>query len=347
LIHPEEQEQEQEQATEVQKTSELQQKVNTTFGTNEQPAPTLSNPFVEENGELVNPQLNYQSLLNNPDVSQTAKRYITQATGLTPTNQSNTRRTVEPLSYSSIQRPNTDKSTVKQLSSARNQNSYQKISDLIGLFSQNDNTQSNKTAFTNNGSIGFISAKYESGGNGGAVSSGEGDAGGVSYGISQFSSKAGSADKFVSWLKQSNPKMAGAFKNYKAGTTEFSNAWKQTFSSYGEQFTQAQQQYTYDNYVKPLAELAKRKTGIDYTRSTALRELLYSTAIQFGSGSLGLSALGKANANMSDTDIINASYDNKIANYKSYFKSSSSSVQESVKNRFVRERQDVLQLVSN
>ena len=140
--------------------------------------------------------------------------------------------------------------------------------------------------------------------------------------------------------------MANAFKNYKAGTTEFSNAWKQTFSNYGEDFTNVQKQYTYDNYVKPLAELAKQKTGVDYTRSTALQELLYSTAIQFGSGSLGLSALGNVSAGMSDADIINASYDNKISNYKNYFKSSSANVQESVKKRFINERQDVLQLLN-
>ncbi|HCB94248.1 MAG TPA: hypothetical protein DEP65_00215, partial [Ruminococcus sp.] len=77
----------------------------------------------------------------------------------------------------------------------------------------------------------------------------------------------------------------------------------------------------------------------------ALMELIYSTAIQFGGGSLGLSALGSVNANMSDKDIINASYDNKIANYKSYFKSSSADVQESVRNRFKNERNDVLALV--
>lgn len=50
---------------------------------------------------------------------------------------------------------------------------------------------------------------------------------------------------------------------------------------------------------------------------------------------------------MSDADIINASYDKKIANYKNYFKSSGQTVQESVKNRFINERKDVLALVGN
>ena len=300
---------EKEEAAEQQKTASLQQKVNNTFGTTEKPTTKSLNPFLKDNGELFNPLLNYQKLLDNPNISQRAKNYISQATGLTQTN---------------VTIP--EDTTV----SSGSQNNTYKIQSF------NDK---------NNNGIGFISSKYESGGNGGSVSSGNGDAGGVSYGVSQFSSKVGSADKFVSWLKSTNPEMASAFKNYKAGTTEFSNAWKQTISQYGDDFTNVQKQYTFDNYVKPLADLAKQKLGIDYTRSTALRELLYSTAIQFGSGSLGLSALGNAMMGMSDEEIVNASYDNKISNYKNYFKSSSSAVQESVKNRFINERQDVLQLL--
>lgn len=304
IFNPEQKETEKEK----QKNAILQQKVNTTFGTIERPKAKSVNPFVKENGELFNPFLNYQQLLDNPNISNVAKKYITDATGLVQSNQSNTSNT-------------------------------NKFSNVEKIQSYNTNVDG-----VNNG-IGFISAKYESGGNGGSVSSGSGDAGGVSYGVSQFSSKVGSADKFVSWLKNTNPEMASAFKNYKAGTNEFSNAWKQTFSQYGDDFTNVQKQYTYNNYVKPLADLAKQKLGIDYTRSVPLQELLYSTAIQFGSGNLGLSALGNAMMGMSDEEIVNASYDKKLANYKNYFKSSSPAVQEGVKNRFINERQDILQLL--
>ena len=298
-----------EETEEQQKTEDLQKKTSNVFGTNEKSTVSPMNPFLKSDGKLFNPLLNYQKLLDNPNISQMAKKYIQQATGLSPTviqtNGQNTGKSITP----------------------NNSNSYE------------GKNISNK-------GIGFISAKYESGGNGGTVSSGSGDAGGVSYGVSQFSSKVGSADSFVSWLKQTNPQMASAFKNYKAGTTEFSNAWKQTFSQYGDDFTNVQKQYTFNSYVKPLADLAKQKTGIDYTRSTALTELLYSTAIQFGASSLGLSALGNVKPGMTDEQIINASYDKKISNYKNYFSSSSSAVQESVKNRFINERKDVLQLLS-
>ena len=42
------------------------------------------NPFLNKEGELVNKFLNYQHVLDDPKVSQMAKAYIRQATGLSP-----------------------------------------------------------------------------------------------------------------------------------------------------------------------------------------------------------------------------------------------------------------------
>jgi cell wall-associated NlpC family hydrolase len=55
------------------------------FGKTEQPTTKSYNPFLNKNGELINPFLNYQKLLDRSDISQKAKYFITQATGLTPT----------------------------------------------------------------------------------------------------------------------------------------------------------------------------------------------------------------------------------------------------------------------
>ncbi len=265
-----------------------------------------SNPlniYLKQDGSLVNPYINYQKVLDNPNVSRTAKGYITEATGLTET-------------PSRSAAPDSGAAAGNRISSGGNK-------------------------------LGFISAKYETGGwNPGLVSSGSGDYGGVSYGIPQFSTNTGSAASFVKWLKQTDPEMGGYFGDAAPGSSAFGNAWKQVYEKYGDKFGEYQTQYAYDNMVQPLIKLAKEKTGIDYSRSPALRELVYSTAIQFGGGSLGLSALGNVRAGMSDKDIINASYDKKINNYKSFFQSSSNAVQESVKNRFVNERADVLSLLN-
>ena len=75
---------EKEKAEEQKKTTDLQNKTDNIFGTSTKEA-TKSNPFLKDNGELVNPLLNYQNLLDNPNISRTAKKYISQATGLSPT----------------------------------------------------------------------------------------------------------------------------------------------------------------------------------------------------------------------------------------------------------------------
>ena len=76
---------EQEKAAEQQKSAALQQKANSVFGTTENTASNTFNPFLNKNGGLFNPNLDYQRLLDNPNISQKAKNYIAQATGLSPT----------------------------------------------------------------------------------------------------------------------------------------------------------------------------------------------------------------------------------------------------------------------
>lgn len=88
---------EKEKAEEEKKSTELQQKLSNVLGTNQNNNANTYNPFLNKNGDLFNPLLNYQSLLNNPNISQKAKNYISQATGLTPTNVTTTRQsTVTP-----------------------------------------------------------------------------------------------------------------------------------------------------------------------------------------------------------------------------------------------------------
>lgn len=61
----------------------LQNKVSKLYG-NEK-ASGMVNPFLDKSGNLVNPYINYQKILDNDNVSMKAKYFIQQATGLTPT----------------------------------------------------------------------------------------------------------------------------------------------------------------------------------------------------------------------------------------------------------------------
>lgn len=75
---------EKEKKAQEQRSAELQQKIGNVFGTNSISTKQTFNPFLKKNGELLNPYLDYQKILDNPNVSQKAKNYITQATGLEP-----------------------------------------------------------------------------------------------------------------------------------------------------------------------------------------------------------------------------------------------------------------------
>lgn len=69
--------------------SSLQDKIAKAYGTSAKPLKEY-NPFLKKSGELVNPYINYQSVLDNPRVTQKAKYFIEKATGLQPTKVSDT-----------------------------------------------------------------------------------------------------------------------------------------------------------------------------------------------------------------------------------------------------------------
>lgn len=60
----------------------LQNKMSKMYGTEE---PQEYNPFLDKDGNVFNPFINYQAVLDNPNVTAKAKEFITNATGLTPT----------------------------------------------------------------------------------------------------------------------------------------------------------------------------------------------------------------------------------------------------------------------
>jgi hypothetical protein len=282
----------------------------------------LLNPFLKRDGTLANKHIDYQAVLSNPGVSDKVKRYVTEATGLGGTTPSAATKGTVNVSANAGGTP---------------------AKSAVGAAGAAGAAPAVKAAF--NGKIGSISAKYEAGGwNPGRVSSGTGDYGGVSYGMPQFSTTTGSAKSFVNWLKKNNPDMGNIFADHAPGSAEFSAAWKNAAAQYGDTFGSLQNQYVYNNMVAPFIARTKEKTGVDLNATPALRELAFSTAVQFGGG--GVYALGNINPKMSEKDIINSVYDNKINKVAVYFRGSSKDVQNGVKNRFINERKDLLALTN-
>lgn len=190
--------------------------------------------------------------------------------------------------------------------------------------------------------LGIVSSKYETGGKGAsAVSTGEGDFGGASYGSYQLSSKAGTLDKFLS-----SSKYAGEFKGLEPGSQEFNAKWKE-IAARDKGFGEAQHGFIQKTHYAPQASKILNETGLDISkRSKALQESVFSTSVQYGAGSKTIvNALkGVDTSKLSDEELIKIIQNYKLANVEKDFKSSSSKVQEGVKNRIVSEGGDLLAL---
>jgi LysM repeat protein len=200
--------------------------------------------------------------------------------------------------------------------------------------------------------LGKLSAKYESNGNPGTVSTGAGDRGGVSYGSYQFATNTGSAKAFVDSLKRTHPQYGKVFEGLTPGSASFSRAWKDLAAKDPKGFGQAQHDYIAGKFYEP----AKAKTeaavrGLDFDkRSQTLNDVLWSTAVQHGpAGAANViqrALAGKDVSKMSDADIAKAIYAERGRKNSNgslvYFSGSSAAVQRGVANRFQNELKDAL-----
>lgn len=191
---------------------------------------------------------------------------------------------------------------------------------------------------------GSISGKYESGTRGvSTISTGAGDAGGVSYGKHQLSSKTGTMSRFLS-SKFGTPYKA-LFGNTVPGTTSFNNIYKQICKDKPKEFEVNQFLFIAETHYDPQVVKLKNN-GIDvYPLNVAARECVFSVSVQYGANtSLIVNAVG---ANFKGTA---KEFIEKVQNYrrdtvKTYFKSSSKAVQDGVAKRADNEKADLLKLL--
>lgn len=195
-------------------------------------------------------------------------------------------------------------------------------------------------------SLGFVAAKYESGGRGVAtISTGKGDHGGVSYGKHQLATNNGSIGYFLASAQ--GQKYASQFAGLKPGSKEFNERYKQVVAADGEGMEKAQQEYIVASHYNPVASKVAKNTGLDVnSRGRAVREAVMSTAVQYGAGggaSVFTEALkGRDASKMSDEEIVNALQDYKAATVNTRFRSSSAEMRAGVAKRIENERRDLL-----
>jgi len=144
--------------------------------------------------------------------------------------------------------------------------------------------------------LGALSEQFESGGRGaGAVSSGSGDPGGVSYGIWQLSSRVGRAAAFVAaegnaWRSE--------FADARPGTAAFSAAWRTIAAREREAFEAAQRAFIERTHYRPAVARVLSRTGCDLDgRHSAVRDTVWSVAVQHGgAATILLAAVERADA---------------------------------------------------
>ena len=202
--------------------------------------------------------------------------------------------------------------------------------------------------------LGELSAKYETGGRGpGTVSTGSGDPGGVSYGSYQMATKMGTVARFVA---QAGFKWAKDFQGLAPGTAPFTACWKRIAAAETAAFQSAQHAFIKKSHYDLLAAKILGDDALDVnTRSRAVQDVVWSTAVQHGGGTpifhraIANCTAKPADANF-DEQLIRAVYaergrkkpDGNLA----YFSKSSPRVQAGVAKRFKNEEQDALAMLA-
>jgi hypothetical protein len=129
--------------------------------------------------------------------------------------------------------------------------------------------------------LGKLSEVFESGGRGpGTVSSGRNDPGGVSYGMYQLSSRAGTLSAF---LRAEGKTWAAELAGAAPGSQEFSDRWKKIAAREPDAFRDAQHLFIErSHYRKAVSEVRTRKEIDLDSRHNAVRDAVWSVSVQHG-----------------------------------------------------------------
>lgn len=195
------------------------------------------------------------------------------------------------------------------------------------------------------GAEGDFSARYESGTEGSAAI-GYDKTGGTSYGKWQLSSKQGSLEGFLRYLDaQGGDAAATAARLRAAGPADtggrqgaMPEAWKKEAQANPAEFERWQREYVRGTFYEPAAQSLPGGAAALASASPAVREMIWSTAVQHGAGGAKDIFQKSWRDGMTDADFIRATY----ADRATRFGGSDPEVRASVQRRLQREADDIL-----
>ena len=235
--------------------------------------------------------------------------------------------------------------------------------------------------------IGSLAAQYESSTKGSSVI-GYDRNGGTSYGTYQISSRAGSFDSFLNFLDKQAPEWANKLRDAGNANTgsragKVPDTWKALCAEDPNKMKKLEHDFIVESHYEPVASYVEEKW--EGNISHALREVIFSTAVQHGVGGAKqvfnqafadtpLNTVAMASnvntkqtqdsaisllmsGNSSGTKIGKASSKegleaqeelirNVYAHRSTKFGSSSAQIQESARNRFVHEQKEALSILT-
>lgn len=206
--------------------------------------------------------------------------------------------------------------------------------------------------------LGALSERYECGNRGpGAVSNGRNDPGGVSYGLFQLASRAGTCAAF---LAAEGKKWASRFGSHTPGSDDFSAIWRKIAEADHDAFAQAQRDFIARTHYFPAVNGIKAKTGLDLNAChPAVRDATWSTAVQHG-GALRILNAAVENADRQaqrgegsyDRALVEGIYAERsvyvlrVAERPQLSAEERRLLESLVRNRFVAERDDALRMLA-
>ncbi len=229
---------------------------------------------------------------------------------------------------------------------------------------KNKHGQDNQTQTARSGSganssnaLGSLAARFESGSDG-VAAIGYDRHGGTSYGKFQLSSRAGTMDSFISFLRKESPDLAKRLASAGPANTGgrsggMPKAWKEIAAENPARFEELQTRFVHNNHFQPAVLEIGKRTGLDFnSMSPGMREVLWSTAVQHGvNGAAKLFTravrqLSEEGVDASSGDAFEKSLITKVYALRSgQFGSSELRVQNAVQNRLVEERDLALAMV--
>jgi len=199
---------------------------------------------------------------------------------------------------------------------------------------------------------GVLSAQYES--NNEIDCIGYDPVGGTSYGQFQIASKTGTMGAFIDFLDDVAPDIASKLRssgpaNTGGRTGGMPSVWKQIAAKDPKRFEALQHEFIRSSSYAPAAKSIVLTTGVDVTkRSYALREVLWSTAVQHGPGGaerIFSRAIEKAEASPSGQDFDKAIIEEVYRIRGQKFFRHTKRVRQAVQSRFQDEKTTALALL--